>query len=96
MSRKHFKCWCADQGNTFEDGWMYSEGWYEEDAVQEFCDRNFYEWESPQEMEITVCEVDALGNRIGPDTVFDVTVDYSPNFYATARPTPEGAEGEKP
>lgn len=92
-----YKVWLADQGSTIEDGFMYAAPWAgPEDAVQEFCEANYADMEYPERFEVTVCEVAPDGSRAGPDEVFDISVDYSPNFHAhkrAARSTPTGEGG---
>jgi len=78
-----FKIWSDDMGRSEEDA--YLRRCYDiEEAVSELCDDKYHEWEyHDAPLVFFACQVDDQGRKIEDTQKVIVSVDYSPNFYAS-------------
>ena len=87
---KKYKIWSNDLGYPEEDAYVVSPDcdWHDmEDTVDKLITSKYSEsWESPTgPFDMSACEIDDQGNKVGDVETFFIEVDWSPNFYISAK-----------
>lgn len=89
MNVSTYKCWSPDVGIEEDDASIVKpdHDWYDmEDVAEQYIESRYHDWEQPQgPFNVLIRESGPEGQPYGDVHTYNVSVDWSPNFYLTEK-----------
>lgn len=86
---KTYKIWSDDLGYPEDDATVVKplHDWFDmEDTVHQHVESRYSDWENPDgPFNISACELDEKGEKVGDVQTYFVSVDWEPNFYISPK-----------